>query len=892
MPRKLFLVDGSNLAFRAYHGIRADLRAPDGFPTRALYGFARILLKLHRDLEPDYIAVAFDVGKSFRNGLFPDYKGQRPDMPPDLREQWSEFPPLCKAFGYRALTLEGFEADDLIGTLANQYVSDEVHVVIVSGDKDFCQLVEDRVHLFDPQNDRDFGPAEVVDRWGVPANRVVDLLALMGDKSDNVPGVPGVGQKKAARFLESFGSIEGVVAHASDIGGKTGERIAEHGQFVLTTGKDLVTIRTDIELDLALSDLAPLEPDPEVLGACLTRFGFQRLADDLGVGGGTGSAKTALDRSGYRLVHSDEDLRKLARDLRSAKCFAFDTETTSLDPLQGRLVGMSFCWGEEESTEQAVYVPIAHDEGPNCTVALEVLGPLLADPTLGKVGQNLKYDLQVLRTAGLDLRGIVGDTMIADYLLHVDKKHGLDSLAERHLGHTMISYKEATADYDGHFEKVPVEQACVYAAEDAHATWRIHQGQDCGPLEDLYRHIELPLIPVLVDMERNGIGVDVASLESLSVELAGRIAEKVEIIHGLVGRDFNINSTQQLARILFEERGHKPGKKTKSGYSTNAAALQQLATSDDPLPSEVLAYRELAKLKSTYVDALPRCVGEDGRIHTSFHQAVAATGRLSSNNPNLQNIPIRTDEGRRIRSCFVPRPGHRFVSADYSQVELRVLAHYCGDGPLLESFLEGQDIHRRTASEIFGVHPGFVTPDQRRAAKAINFGIVYGMSAFRLSRELRIPRREAQAYIDGYFERYPQVRAYMDARRSEAAERGYAETLWGRRRPISIANARSFAERGAQERIAINTPIQGSAADLVKIAMVRVHGRLAREAPEGRLLLQVHDELVLEVPEAQVEAVSAIVIDEMRSAGNAYGVQLCVPLVVDTGSGESWNAAH
>ena len=893
MPQKLFLVDGSNQAFRAYHAIQSDMRAPDGFPTRALFGFANVLQKLLKDGQPDYIAVVFDVGKSFRNDLYPEYKGTRPDMPEDLRAQWPELAPLCQDFGVRAIAREGWEADDIIGTLAQTYAGPEMKVSIVSADKDFCQLVGEHVRVLDVQNSRDLGPDEVKERWGVPPERIIDLLSLMGDSSDNVPGVPGVGEKTAVKLLNEYGDLDTILSNASKVSGKLGERLVEHTDKAQLSRR-LVTIVTDLPVEESLEGLRLREPDAPALHARLLRYNFRRMSQNLGLEakiaaaskaeGGAPVAAGGVDRSGYRTIQTAEDLAWLVSELKRAGRFAYDSETTSLDPLVAKPVGMSFCW----DPAFGVYVPIGHTKGANCPGAFEALLPLLADPSLKKTGQNLKYDLSVLRRWGGDLRGIDGDTMLADYLVDVEQKHGLDDQARRHLGHEMISFKETAGPYGDRFDEVPIPDATRYAAEDAHVALLLDRALDVSPVERVYRELELPLIPVLADMELAGIGVDLPALQALGAELEVRVEARMADLHREAGEAFNVNSTQQLAALLFEKRGLKPGKKTKFGYSTDASTLETLAeTSADPLPGMILAYRELAKLKSTYVDALPRCIGVDGRIHTSFHQAVAATGRLSSNDPNLQNIPIRSDEGRRIRECFVAPPGTQFLSADYSQIELRVLAHFCGTGTLVEAFQRGEDIHRRTAAEIFGVMAGLVTAEQRRAAKAINFGLIYGMSAFRLARELGIDRREAQRYMDSYFQRYPQVKGYMEGSIASAREKGYAETMWGRRRPVRNLDSGNQNERGIAERVAMNTPIQGTAADLIKLAMIRVSERVKRDHPGSRLILQVHDELILEVPEADLEAVGASVKAEMQGVAS-----LAVPLVVETGHGRTWGSAH
>lgn len=894
MPRTMYLVDGSNQAFRAFFAIRTEMRAPDGFPTKALYGFANMLRKLIRENSPDYVLVAFDRGLSFRNELYPEYKGQRPDMPEELREQWGDFIPFCLDWGIHAEAIEGFEADDIIGTLAARYASEELQVAIVSSDKDFAQLVNDNVQLFDIQGDRRYGPAEVEEKWGVAPERMIDLLTLMGDTSDNVPGVPGVGVKTAAKLLNQHGDLDAVIqaAQAGEIRGKRGAALAESGE-VVALGRKLITIRTDMELPFELSHLTLDEPDWPALTARLKRYNFRRLLAEVEERAGSPVSKPAVDRSAYQCITTGPELEALVQKLRQIGRFAFDTETTSLNPREARLVGMSFAWrdageGDEPRPVHAAYVPVAHVDGPNLPDALDTVRGLLEDPAVEKTGQNLKYDHAVLAGHGCELRGIAGDTMLADYLLHADQRHGLDELARRYVDHKMLAYDEVTADHDGRFDRVPVDQATAYAAEDAQVVLLIEDAMELPEeVARLYREVELPLIPVLSRMESLGIRVDVDALGALSTELETRIEAHVKAIHDEAGKEFNVNSTKALQQILFEERGLTPVKKTKTGFSTSAAVLEQLAEGGDALCQMILDYRSLAKLKSTYIDALPAHVGSDGRIHTSFHQAVAQTGRLSSNDPNLQNIPIRTAEGRRIRACFVPDPGHVFLSADYSQIELRVLAHFCGEGTLVEAFRAGEDIHRRTAAEVFGVAQALVNADQRRAAKAINFGLIYGMSAFRLSNELRIPRKTAQAYIDHYFERYPQVRTFMDSAVEQARERGYATTLFGRRRPVHGLDSRRFNERGAAERIAINTPVQGTAADLIKKAMLRVDRALRADHPDVRMLLQVHDELVFEVPETKLEEVAARVKAEMEAVAD-----LAVPLRVDWGAGASWDAAH
>jgi DNA polymerase I len=893
MTRKLYLVDGSNHAFRVFHAMPRLTAA--GQHTGALMGFANLLRWLDREAEPDFCAVVFDKGPSFRVDLFPDYKGHRPSMPEELREQWVKLPELIEAWGYTTITPTGFEADDVIGTLATRYASEDLEVRIVSGDKDFCQLVTERVRILDLKGGipKVLDLDAVIERFGVTPDRIIDVMAMWGDSSDNVPGVPGIGEKKATKLIQQHGDLEAVLAAAPGIKGKMGENLRTFTEQARLS-KTLVTIVTDMKLEQGLEDLARRPRDAEKLHELFLRYQFRNHMKDLQAEAGAAGAP-GIDRGRYRTVRTEAELQAVVAACRGAGRLAFDLETTSLDPQQAALVGFALCW----SADDAVYVPVGHAQGEQLPVerAVALLQPLLEDPTVGKTGQNLKYDLQVMRALGHRLEGIDGDTMLADYLLETGRtSRKLDDIAMRVLGHRMISYKEVTdgLDDDQGFASVAIEDATAYAAEDAHVAWLLDHGfreriaRD--GLEALYREVELPVIPVLAEMELNGIGVDVEALEVMGQELSASIAALQLEIHDLAGHPFNVASPKQLAVVLFDEQGFEPLKKTKTGRSTDAATLEGLAARhpDRRLPSALLEYRALTKLEGTYVKALPNAVSPvDGRIHTSFHQAVTATGRLASMDPNLQNIPVRTTEGRRIRGCFVARPGHVFLSADYSQIELRVLEDYCGSGPLVDAFRAGEDIHRRTAAEVFGVAPLFVTPDQRRAAKAVNFGIIYGMSAFRLSNELGIPRRRAQRIIDDYFVHYPQVKAYVEQAVLSAREQGVATTRFGRRRMVADLGARIRHVREAAERIAVNTPIQGTAADIMKIAMVKVWHRLQRDHPDARLLLQVHDELLLEVPEGQLEPVRAAVVEAMGSAA-----ELRVPLVVETGSGRSWDEAH
>lgn len=892
LPKKIFLVDGSNHAFRVFFAM--PRMTAGGLNTGALLGFANMLRSFEREHQPDHVVVVFDKGPSFRVDLYPDYKGHRPEMPEELREQWTQFPDLVEAWGYRCLDMEGFEADDIIGTLAKRWASPDCHVWMITGDKDFYQLIDENISILDLMKKREVKHDQVVERFGVEPGRVIDVLGLAGDSSDNVPGVTGIGEKTAMKFVQKYGTLEDVIANADDVGGKRGLNLAAEGDMARLS-KVLVTIKLDVPLALSLADISAHERDVETLRELFVRYQFRTHLKDLEE---TTGGPPKLDPSAYAILRDLSSVSDLEKTLRKAGQFCLDLETTSLDPKLAGLVGICLSWEDDSG----VYIPVGHTlEGERVDGQLQesevmaILGPLFEDSGVGKIGHNIKYDRSVLVSNGYALHGVAGDTMLADYLLEPDRNgHKLDDVSLRYLGHAMIPITELmdTKDPEASFAEAPLEKAANYGAEDAHITWKLgrllHPKLQEAGLESVYETVELPALEVLSEMELAGILVDTAQLASLSVELGERIEGLVDSIHREAGREFTINSPKQLQVILFEEMGLQPIKKTKTGFSTNAETLKVLSGQGHLLPKLILQYRELAKLKSTYVDALPNAVSTvTGRIHTSFHQAVAATGRLASNNPNLQNIPSRTEEGRRVRSCFIAPPGKVLLSCDYSQIELRLLAHYCGTGPMVEAFNSGADIHRTTAAEIFGVMAPLVTSAQRSAAKAINFGIVYGMSAFRLSNELSIPRREAQAYLDGYFARYPQVERVHEDLKEAARSSGYSVTMWGRKRRIPDINSSNKRDRASAERIALNSPLQGSAADLIKVAMVRVQDRIKAEKWPARLLLQVHDELVLEVDESAIEEVSQGVKAEMEGAAD-----LCVPIRVDTGWGPNWTEAH
>lgn len=859
MPKKLLLVDAPYHAFRAYHGIQSDMRAPDGFPTRALFGFSRVLLAMLRDAKPDYIALVFDVGNSFRNELHPEYKGQRPDMPADLREQWSELAPLAQAFGFVVIAVPGTEADDVIGTLAVRFGCPDVDVLIVSGDKDFGQLVNEHIHVYDPIKKQESGPVEVRERWGVGPERIIDLLALMGDTVDNVKGVPGVGEKKAAQFINQYGDVEAVLANWKSIGGKTGEAVRDYAD-VVRLAKVLVTIDLNQKVDHTLEDLKLQPRNDADLTERLTRYNFRSMMAELKLDPGsvavTPVASKMTAASGPVAAKVIWGPGQLAR-LREAMI----TAGRSVVSVNGDRAMIAF----DGPGERLVTVPLD-------AAGKSWLREVLADPAVPKTGCDIKG---LAHAVGTELNGVVGDIRLADYLRVPEVKRGLGDVYKRwfdaDLPATTLTDPGAAAMATLRLDRLLEVEVAKWNAER------------------VYREIDLPVLSVLCRMENNGILLDLPALNALRDELNGRLEIQIKEIHELAGGPFNLNSTHQLAQILFEKLGLKGAKKTTTGWSTDADTLDKLRD-EHPLPGAILGYRELFKLVHTYLDTLPKFVAADGRIHTTYDPTVAATGRLSSNDPNLQNIPVRSEDGRRIRHCFVAAPGHVFLSADYSQIELRLLAHYCQTGPLVESFRNGEDIHRRTASEIFNVAPAFVSSEQRRAAKAINFGIVYGMGPARLANDLRIKRTEAQKYIDGYFARYPQVRLTMDAACARARENGFATTLYGRRRAVEGLDANNPMDRSAAERVAINTPIQGSAADLIKLAMIAVDKAIA--GTNARMLLQVHDELVLEVPEGEAEGLRAVVKAAMEGVKTFEGESLCVPLLAETGVSRTWGGAH
>ncbi len=884
--QRIYLIDGSSYIYRAYYAIR-HLSNSKGMATNAIFGFTKMLMKVVRDEQPDHLAVIFDAkGPTFRTEIYPEYKANRSAMPEDLVPQIPVIKEVVRAFNMPALEQQGYEADDIIATLAHQFAAAGMQVTVVTGDKDLMQVVSERVRLLDTMKDKVFGPAEVAERFCSP-QQVIEIQALAGDSSDNVPGVPGIGEKTARQLIEQFGDVETLLASLDQLKGKRRENLETFADQARLS-KQLVTLVDDLPLEIDYDDFILSEPDRDALAALFKECEFHALLQEF-----TSAPRTSA--GSYQCILTLADLDKLVTTLKDAKQFAFDTETTSLNPHEADLVGLSFAVAPEE----AWYIPVGHrylgvpEQLPRAQV-LDCLKPLLEDPQLAKIGQNLKYDILVLARAGVEVQGELCDTMLASYLANsAARSHGMDSLAAELLGYRTISYSEVAGSGRNQvgFEEVEIDKATPYAAEDADITLRLYE--KLMPLvgeteqSQLFNEVEMPLLTVLVRMERAGVRIDAGFLEGLSTEMAGKLAGLEVEIHEAAGGPFNVASPKQLGEVLFERLKLPKGKKTKTGWSTDVEVLSKLAEDHD-IAAQVLEYRSLAKLKGTYTDALPKLVHpETGRIHTSFNQAVTATGRLSSSDPNLQNIPIRTEEGRRIREGFVPSDGNLLLSADYSQVELRVLAHMADVAGLKESFLQGEDIHRRTASEVLGLFPDMVSDEQRRQAKAINFGVIYGISAFGLAKQLKISRREAQDFINRYFERYPAIRTFMDACVEEARQHQYVTTLLGRRCAIPEINSKNGAVRGYAERNAINYPVQGSAADIIKVAMVKIDQRLSAEGLRAQMVLQVHDELVFDVPEGEVDILTALVREEMMQA-----VPLDVPLVVDIGVGRNWREAH
>jgi DNA polymerase-1 len=893
----LLLVDGSSYLYRAFHAL-PDLRTASGQPTGAIKGVLAMLRKLEADYKADYRAVVFDAkGKTFRDEWYPEYKAHRPPMPDDLIAQIEPLHACIRAEGWPLLMIDGVEADDVIGTLAQQATKQRTDCVISTGDKDLAQLVNAHVKLVNTMSNEVLDEAGVAGKFGVPPERIVDYLALVGDAVDNVPGVAKVGPKTAVKWLAQYGSLDAIVAHAAEIGGAVGENLRQHLDF-LPLGRKLVTVACDLDLPAELTELTPRAPDNAMLTELYGRLEFRSWLREVQAVAPSApkpeAVKNATDH--YEAILDEATFERWLAKIEAAPLTALDTETTALDPMQAQLVGISFA----VQAGEAAYLPLAHRYAgvpPQLTfdATLQRLKPWLESPQHRKVGQHLKYDRHIFANHGIELRGIQDDTLLESYVLESDKSHDLGNLAERHLGLKSISYDDITGKGAKRisFAEVPIERAAEYSAEDSDLTLRVHEAlaprlAEEPQLETLYRELELPVAEVLYRMERNGVLIDVFSLARQSEELGRKMLALEAEAQQLAGQPFNLSSPKQLGEILFGQLGLPVVKKTPGGApSTDEEVLEKLAE-DFPLPRKILDYRSVAKLKNTYTDKLPLMVNrQTGRVHTSFGQAVAVTGRLSSNDPNLQNIPVRTAEGRRIRSAFVAPPGHAIVSADYSQIELRIMAHLSNDARLLDAFARGEDIHRATAAEVFGVTPLEVGPDQRRAAKAINFGLIYGMSAFGLAKQINVERSAAQAYMDRYFARYPGVLRYMEETRALARDKGYVETVFGRRLWLPEIRSGVAARRQGAERAAINAPMQGTAADLIKRAMLAVQHWLDARQSATKLILQVHDELVLEVPDGEI-----VIVREQLPKLMGGVAKLAVPLIVEVGVGPNWDEAH
>ena len=888
----LYLIDGSAYIFRAFYGVKHHLSNSKGTPTNALYGFTSMLMKVVREEKPDYLAVVFDSKeKTFRHDLYPEYKANRGEPPEDLKSQFPLFEPLVNSFNIVCLRQDGYEADDIIGTLAVRGEKEGMRVVIVSGDKDMMQLISPDVVMLDTMKEKTIGEEEVKEKFGVEPGRVIEVLGLMGDSSDNVPGVPGVGPKTAIGLIVEHGSIAGLYDNLDSITRKKLKENLEAHREDAFLSRELVTIDTGMKLECKFEDMKAREPDSEKLRALFEELEFSSFLANLPEGGA--DVETVETDVSYESVLTEKQLDHMLAELESAGEFAVDLETTGLRPVQAKIVGLSFSIKPNEGW----YLPVGHryDGAPeqlDKAFVLNKLKPLLEHPDCKKTGHNIKYDQIVFENEGVLLKGIKFDSMLAAYVLDPAKRnYSMDTLALELLSRKTIHYEDVAgkgAKQIG-FDQVSVEKATEYAAEDADITLQLTRKLETeleGDSRKLFEEIELPLIDVLVSMERAGVRLDEQHLAKLSKKLEKDLESLEKEIHKLAGEEFNINSPKQLAVILFEKLELPVVKKTKTGYSTDVKVLEELAPRH-PLPEKILHYRQMAKLKSTYVDLLPQEIySETGRIHTSYNQTVAATGRLSSSDPNLQNIPIRTDLGKEIRKAFIAEEGWELLAADYSQIELRVLAHLSDDPALIKAFKKGEDIHSRTAAEIFDTSLEAVKEDDRRIAKAVNFGIVYGLSSFGLSRQLKIPPKEAKKFIEQYFELYSRVRGFMDATIEQARERGYTQTLFNRKRYLPDINSKNRQLREGTERIAINSPVQGSAADLIKIAMIGLHRYFREEKLNSRMILQVHDELVFEVHPDEKKKVEKQVRKEMEGV-----CPLKVPLVVDMAWGTNWQEA-
>ncbi|OGQ16815.1 MAG: DNA polymerase I [Deltaproteobacteria bacterium RIFCSPHIGHO2_02_FULL_40_11] len=888
-PLKLCLIDGSSSFYRAFFAIR-PLTTSKGLHVNAIYGFTTMLMKVLRDIKPDYVAMVFDSDKeTFRSEIYKEYKANREEMPSDLVEQLPYIQNVTRAFEITALQKPGFEADDIIGTVCHRFKDENLKIEIISADKDLMQLVSDNVTMIDTMRDRTFGKKEVKDKFGVGPEHVVDILGLAGDSSDNVPGVPGIGFKTAATLVQKFGTIENILKNTEQLKGKQKENLEKFEAQALLS-KKLVTLELNVPMTFHLSDLKHKPWNEEALVDLFSELEFKKLIQDLGLKSKKLEEKSEIQRN-YTCIQDEASFEGLLKDLKSASHFVIDLETTSLDTRQAKIVGFSFAYAEGKS-HKTVYVPIGHIQGVqlNAKDVLKKIKPILEDPKIQKWGQNIKYDMLVLASNGIWLQNSAQDSMISSYLLNPAEPHNLDHLSLKYMHHPMISYKEVTKNLEKgqNFADVSIEKATEYAGEDADVTYRLVQYfqkelEKEKKLLKLYQDIEMPLVSVLAKMEFEGIQVNRSYLEILSKELDQKLKTIQKEIYESAGGEFNIQSPKQLSEILFGKLGLPIFKKTKTGRSTNEAVLKKLAERH-PLPDLILTYREMAKMKSTYVDSLLELSDpKTQRVHTSFNQTIAETGRLSSSDPNLQNIPIRSEWGAKIREAFVARKGTVLLAADYSQVELRLLAHMSQDAALQEAFQKNLDIHTQTASEVFGVFEKMVSPEMRRQAKAINFGLIYGLSAFGLARQLGISVDTAKEYIERYFKRYQGVQKFIEETIQKAHAQGYVETLLGRKRALPELHSANPHLKSFGERMAVNTPLQGTAADMIKIAMIQIQNEIEKKKLHSCMLLQVHDELVFEVEKSELEEMKALVKEKMEQA-----LKLSVPITVEIKVGKTW----
>ena len=895
--KKLVLVDGSSYLFRAYHGL-PKLESPTRHPTGAIYGVLNMLRKLIRDEQPDRVAVVFDAkGKTFRNDIYPEYKANRPPMPDELRVQIEPLHEIIKKQGLPLVSIEGVEADDVIGTMSRQATEQGYEVLISTGDKDMAQLVNENVRLINTMNNHFMDEAAVVEKFQVRADQIIDYLALMGDSSDNIPGVPKVGPKTAAKWIDEYGGLKGVMDNADEIKGKVGEYLRESLGF-LPMSYELATIKLDCDTGISIDDLEQSEADQAALADYYREYGFTRWYDEVGERGNR-AVKPAFAKvsAAYETVFDQDHFEQWLQRLRVADEFAIDTETTSLDYMQAELVGISLC----VTAGEACYIPLTHryENAPSQldkATTLAALKPILEDPAIGKIGQNIKYDAHIFIGEGIRMRGIAHDTMLESYVLNsTASRHNMDALAKFYLDHDTIHYEDIAGKgaKQKTFDLIDLEQASDYAAEDADITMQLHQALSAGlqqeaTLRQVYTDIEMPLVDVLLDVEQNGVLIDRDMLQKQGREIDQKLSQIEQTIYQQAGEVFNLSSPKQIQAILFDKLDLPILRKTPKGQPSTAEDVLEELAADYEIPALLLDHRSLNKLMSTYIDKLPQEINsKTGRVHTSYQQAVASTGRLSSTSPNLQNIPIRTAEGRRIREAFIAPAGHKILALDYSQIELRIMAHLSADESLLNAFARGLDVHRSTAAEVFGEELEQVNAEQRRAAKAINFGLIYGMSAFGLGKQLNIGRNEAQQYVDTYFERYPGVKRYMEETKQRARDQGYVETVFGRRLYLPDINARNGNVRQYAERTAINAPMQGTAADIIKRAMIEVQTWLIKGDQDCKMIMQVHDELVFEVAVDEVDSCRASIAGLMTGAAD-----LSVKLEVDAGVGLNWNEAH